>query len=120
MMTIQFANAPPSKLHWNTPSKLLFSVIVAVFPSTLTEPFIDTVTIRGYIIYYMVVQYQFILLGRVVGAGVGAAIEILIAGWRAKASHDPAGVNCTFILCVPTDRFGNTSPEEPIVLILYR
>ena len=39
----------------------------------------------------------------------------VIAGVSANDSHDPVGMNRTFIVCKPTDRFGNTSPDEPVM-----
>ena len=41
---------------------------------------------------------------------------MLRGGRSANESHDPLGVNRTFMVCEPTDRFGNTSPVEPVIL----
>ena len=47
----------------------------------------------------------------------GADIVKLRDGCSVIVSHDPSGVNWTSMLCEPTDKFGNTSPDEPVTLM---
>ena len=46
-----------------------------------------------------------------------ANIVKLIDGCSVNVWHDPSGVNWTSIVCEPTDKFGNTSPDEPVTLM---
>ena len=39
-------------------------------------------------------------------------------GQSANDSHDPVGVNRTFMICDPTERSENTSPDEPVMVKL--
>jgi len=48
--------------------------------------------------------------------GGGADIVKLIRR-SVNVLHDPSGVNWTSMLCEPTDKFGNTSPDEPVTLM---
>ena len=43
---------------------------------------------------------------------------MLRGGRSANDSHDPAGVNRTFMVCDPTERSENTSPDEPVIVKL--
>ena len=54
------------------------------------------------------------LLGGEVGGGVGCIMVMLRGGRSVIAWHDPSGVNRTSTVCEPTDKFGNTSPDEPV------
>ena len=44
---------------------------------------------------------------------------MLRGGWSANDSHDPVGVNRTLMVCDPTERSENTSPDEPVMVKLY-
>ena len=43
---------------------------------------------------------------------------MLRGGCSANDSHDPVGVNWTFMVCDPTERSENTSPDEPVIVKL--
>jgi len=47
----------------------------------------------------------------------GADIVKLRDGCSVSISHDPSGLNWTSMLCEPTDKFGNISPDEPVKLM---
>jgi len=58
------------------------------------------------------------LLGGEVGGGVGCTMVMLRGGCSVTPSHNPVGVNWTSTVCEPTDKFGNTSPDEPVTSLV--